>query len=183
MNLNFNFVGGESYTQKEMIELFSYINIDEIKIRNSYNILEFGSGISSITISEIFKDIEKFNYYTYESNIEYIQPHERITTIVYDKNNINNLDLKDDIKENTVFDLVLVDGPNGESRKLWYNKIKNFVKPGTIILIDDFNHYDSFGIELDNNFEYDLISFSNEPFVPGGEHSWKIVSVTNIKNL
>lgn len=52
-------------------------------------------------------------------------------------------------------------------------------KPGSIVLVDDFNHYNSFGEELDKHFTYELLSFSNEPFVPNGEHSWKIVKVVD----
>ena len=79
------------------------------------------------------------------------------------------------------FDLILIDGPNGDKRSLWYSKIKNNVKIGTICLIDDFNHYKCFGEELDRNYEYELLSFSDEPFVPYGEHSWKIVRILSIK--
>jgi len=49
MAFTYNFSGGWSYTQKEMTELFKCINFDLIKENNSYNILEFGSGKSSIT--------------------------------------------------------------------------------------------------------------------------------------
>ena len=72
-----------------------------------------------------------------------------------------------------------MDGPNGDKRSLWYSKIRSVVKPGTLLLIDDFNHYKCFSDELDKNFNYELLSFSNEPFVPYGEHSWKIVRIIN----
>lgn len=179
MELTYNFSGGWSYTQKEMTELFKFINFDLIKENNSYNILEFGSGESSIKIAELFNNIDNFIYYTYESDNSYIQTHDKIKTILYDENNIQNLNLEDNIDTNILFDLVLVDGPHGETRQNWYNKFKKYVKTGTIILVDDFNHYASFSEELDKNFEYELLSFSNEPFVPYGEHSWKIVKVIN----
>jgi hypothetical protein len=163
-----------------MSELFKFIDIDEIKIRNSYNILEFGSGDSSIKIANIFSNIDNLTYYTYESNSDYIQKHNKIINIEYDENNIQKIKLSDNIYGNIQFDLVLVDGPNGDNRKFWYNKFKYYCKIGTIILIDDFNHYTSFGEELDKNFEYELLSFNDEPFVPYGEHSWKIVKVLNI---
>ena len=51
MSLSFNFLGGESYSQKEMIELFKHVNVEDISLStNNYNILEFGSGTSTITI-------------------------------------------------------------------------------------------------------------------------------------
>ena len=180
MAVKFNFLGGWSYTNKEMYELFKFIDLDEIKRINSYNILEFGSGDSSIKIANIFDNIDNLEYYTYESNKSFITNHKKIKTILYNENEIQNVKLIDNISKNIKFDLILVDGPNGDKRKYWYNKFKDFVKIGTIILIDDFNHYKSFGIELDNNFKYELLSFSDEPFVPDGEHSWKIVRVLNI---
>jgi hypothetical protein len=75
------------------------------------------------------------------------------------------------------FDIVLVDGPHGDNRSRWYAKIRKNVKAGTIILVDDFNHYTCFSEELDKNFKYELLSHSDEPFVAYGEHSWKIVRV------
>ena len=154
--------------------------MDAIKRINSYNILEFGSGDSSIKIAKLFDNIDNLIYYTYESNMSFVSNHIKIKTIIYNENNIQNVKLSDNISTNIKFDLILVDGPNGDKRQYWYNKFKDFVKIGTIILIDDFNHFKSFGDELDNNFEYELLSFSDEPFVPYGEHSWKIVRVLNI---
>ena len=95
----------------------------------------------------------------------------------YDKDNIEDV-----LLPTHNFDLILIDGPSGEKRQLWYNKIKNFVKINTIILIDDFNHYKSFGEQLDKHFEYELLSHSDIPFEPFGEHSWKIVKIKNIIN-
>jgi hypothetical protein len=80
------------------------------------------------------------------------------------------------------FDLILIDGPNGEYRSLWFNIIKKHVKEGTIILVDDFNHFQSFGEELDRNFEYELLDHYDEgPYIAYGEHSWKIVKVIGPK--
>jgi hypothetical protein len=91
---------------------------------------------------------------------------------MYDQSTIDSLEIVDHI-----FDLILVDGPNGDKRAKWYSKIRKNVKPGTIILVDDFNHFDSFSTELNKNFEYELLDHHDEPFVAYGEHSWKIVKV------
>ena len=45
------------------------------------------------------------------------------------------------------------------------------------MIIDDFNHYACFSEELDKNFEYGLLTFSNIPPTPNSEESWKIVRV------
>ena len=97
--------------------------------------------------------------------------------VFYNDTDINSVSIPD-----IIFDLILIDGPNGDKRALWYSKIKNNVKEGSIILIDDFNHYSCFSEELDRNFDYELLSFSNEPFVIDGEHSWKIVKIIKIKS-
>lgn len=174
------FNGGWSYTNLEMSELFK--NIDLTKTYENYNILEFGSGDSSKKMYSLFeKDVTKLNYYIVESNAFYLPDNKEVYNIIlYDENNIENIELNNYIHNDIKFDLILVDGPTGEKRKYWYKKFKNFVKIGSIILVDDFNHYVSFGQELDNNYEYELLSYSNIPFRPNGEHSWKIVRVTNI---
>ena len=181
MSLNVEFNGGWSYTQKEMNELFKFIDLELITKHNFYNILEFGSGDSTLKLVHIFNNIDNLIYYTYESDSEYIQKHDKLITVLYNEKDVYNVQLENDISEGLLFDLVLVDGPTGENRKFWYNKFKKYVKTGTIILVDDFNHYASFGEELDKHFDYELLSFSNEPFRPNGEHSWKIVKVINVK--
>ena len=164
-----------------MTELFKFIDLNKVSEIDNFSILEFGAGDSSVKLANLFsKATNNLTYYTYESNSNYIQSDSRIRTVFYNENDIENVNLSDNINVEHKFDLILVDGPNGNNRKFWYNKFKHYVKPGTIILIDYFNHYSSFGEELDKHFEYELLSFSNEPFVPNGEHSWKIVRVKSI---
>jgi hypothetical protein len=163
------FNGGWSYTQLEMTELFKHL-----KFQPTFSILEFGSGDSTKKLySYIRSKVQNLIYYTYESDNTFLDTTTPdIKYIKYDISEIDSLATPD-----IQFDLILIDGPNGELRSKWYSKIKKNVKQGTILLIDDFNHYKSFSTELDKNFEYELLSFSDEPFVPYGEHSWKIVSI------
>ncbi len=161
-----SFCGGWSYSQNEMNELFKHT-------RTGMNILEFGAGDSSLKIYDILRP---HTYYAYETDVRYVPKVDYIKTILYNPNDIEKIDLAD---HGIIFDLVLVDGPNGEKRKFWFSKLRSCVKPGTLILVDDFNHYDSFGEELDKHFDYELLSFSNEPFKEYGEHSWKIVRITS----
>jgi hypothetical protein len=176
------FNGGWSYTQKEMIELFKHI-----VYTNDFNILEFGSGDSTVKLYNHFKKYtNKLLYYCYESDPTYKNhiKNEDMNTLLSDVNMVfyNDTDINSLSIPNIIFDLILIDGPNGDKRALWYSKIKNNVKEGTIILVDDFNHYLCFSEELDKNFDYELLSFSNEPFVIDGEHSWKIVKIIKNKN-
>ena len=176
------FNGGWSYTNLEMTQLFNHIDVT--KEYDNYNIIEFGGGDSSEKIYNLFKHVKNLQYYIIESNPNYLPENtdNKYKIILYDENDIINMDLHK-IIEPMFFDLILIDGPNGDSRKHWYNKIANYIRPGSIILIDDFNHYESFGEELDKNYEYELLSLHDVPFVPYGEHSWKIVRVTSIKSV
>jgi hypothetical protein len=175
------FDGGQSYTNLEMNELFKFIDLN--KKYNEYNILEFGDGSSSEKINNLFnKNVGNLNYYLFESNLLYIPKNQSLFKLIkYDENNIESIDLNSYIEQTIKFDLILLDGPDGEKRQLWYNKVKKFVKINSIILIDDFNHYKSFGEQLDKHFDYELLSYSDRPFEAFGEHSWKIVKITNIK--
>jgi hypothetical protein len=69
---------------------------------------------------------------------------------------------KGDLKKS--YDLVLIDGPNGNGRNFSYFYMKNRLKSGSIVVIDDYFHYD-FVEKLGEFFEYELISeikFSND---------------------
>jgi predicted O-methyltransferase YrrM len=168
------FLGGFSYTQKEMNELFKFI-----EYKDKYSILEFGGGDSTLTLLNHFKKYTKNLLYTvYESNIHYVAAfnHSDINIVLYNEYDMALVEI-----DKYEYDLILIDGPNGDKRSLWYSKIKNNIKNGTILLVDDFNHYKSFSDELDKNFIYELLSFSDEPFVVNGEHSWKIVKIISSK--
>jgi len=168
------FLGGWSYTQKEMNELFKFI-----EYKDKYSILEFGGGDSTLTLLNHFKKYTKNLLYTvYESNIDYVPVfnHSDINIVLYDEYHMELVEI-----DKYEYDLILIDGPNGDKRSLWYSKIKNNIKNGTILLVDDFNHYKSFSDELDKNFIYELLSFSDEPFVINGEHSLKIVKIISSK--
>ena len=157
-----------------MNELFKYITYEN---KIEYKVLEFGSGDSTLKLYNYFKQhVDNVVFYSYESDSNFMFCHKDINLLFYDNNNI-----KDVVLPSEKFDLILIDGPNGDKRSLWYSKIRDHVKEGTIILIDDFNHYKCFSDELDRNFNYELLSFSDEPFVPYGEHSWKIVKIINTR--
>jgi hypothetical protein len=163
-----------------MNELFKHIDLTVL--RENYNIIEFGGGDSSKKIKGLFSNVKDLKYYIFESDPTFLPDNkEEFNIILYDKEKIEYVEMNNYIDNTIKFDLILIDGPNGDSRKYWYEKVKPFVKKNSIILVDDFNHYSCFGEELDKNFEYELLSHVDIPFVPYGEHSWKIVSVTNVK--
>ena len=163
------FNGGWSYTQREMNDLFKHI-----EYKDNYSIIEFGAGDSSIKLFNHFKKyVKNLNYTIYESNYNYLPSN----TCDYDIYFYNEEDIINTTMPSKIYDLVLIDGPNGDKRKYWYSKLKPCIKKGTIILVDDFNHFQSFSDELDKNFEYQLLEYHDEPFIAFGEHSWKIVKI------
>lgn len=168
------FQGGWSYTPNEMYELFKHINI-----KSNFKILEFGGGDSS---NKIYKLISKYcndiEYDLYENNYEFKIDNENIKTVFYNINEIENI-----VLPNKKYDLILIDGPNGSFRSLWYEKIRNCIKEDTIILIDDYKHYNIFQTELERNFTYNILSLSDVPFEPYGEHSWRIINNITLKPL
>jgi hypothetical protein len=50
------------------------------------------------------------------------------------------------------------------------------------MLIDDYNHYTEFETELNRNYNYTILSLSDEPFKPYGEHSWRIITNITLKD-
>jgi len=65
-----------------------------------------------------------------------------------------------DIQENDIegiFDIIILDGPNGNGRNLAYNFIKNHIRKGTIIILDD---YDA----TDNDFNYKFVEILQHYF-------------------
>lgn len=53
-------------------------------------------------------------------------------------------------------DGLVVDGPHGNGRSIAFVLFYRFIHPGTVILIDDFNHYD-FLADLGRCFKYEIL--------------------------
>jgi hypothetical protein len=166
------FEGGWSYSQKEMRDFF-----ENIFYKENYNILEFGGGNSTKKLYDIFeKYCENICYDVYESNPQFLVNHKKVNTILYKTEEIDSVKILD-----KKYDVILIDGPNGNLRAKWYSKIREHINYDSIILIDDYNHYKEFETELNNNFNYKVLSASDEPFVPYGEHSWRIITNIQLK--
>jgi hypothetical protein len=162
------FVGGWSYAQNEMRDFLKYITS-----RQTYNVLEFGSGNSTRILYDIIERYcQNISYDTYETNESYKVVHKNVNTILYDINNIDQL-----IIPNKIYDIVLIDGPNGVFRSKWYSKIRNNVSYNTVMLIDDYNHYTEFETELNRNYNYTILSLSDE-----SDKSWRIITNITLKD-
>lgn len=142
----------------------SYIAFKHVHFDDKLNILEFGSGKGTTNIVDFLKSKKiDFNYTSVENDKNYAKTND-VDYIIYHLSTEYTMRDIENIKLSLflVYDLVIVDGPTGFGRAGWYEKIKGNVKEGTIIYIDDFHHYEEFGIELDKSFEYDVISLYNK---------------------
>lgn len=77
-----------------------------------------------------------------------------------------------DIKDGDIFglyDVFILDGPNGNGRNFSFLHLKNHMKSGGHVIIDDYNHYD-FVDKFLSIFDADLIFKINDRgnWVPGG---------------
>jgi hypothetical protein len=122
------------------------------------------------TYEEMFKNLE----------VNITKLHKKTTPLSSrQKNNFYEI-LPGDITGN--YELMILDGPNGNGRNFSYLYAKNHLKIGSVILVDDYNHYD-FMDRLSLLFEFELL-YENHG---GGLNQWetggnyKIVKITSLK--
>lgn len=116
------------------------------------DVLEFGAGSTTLKLfNALKKKYKTVNYVTYETDKKYAPKHKEITVRMHAERDL--IEQKIVIPESEKYDLVIVDGPNGEIRQYWYNLFTHNVKSGTIIHIDDAFHFASFEEEFKNCFK------------------------------
>ena len=185
------FKGGWGLSPHEIYLSLKYLDYDKI-----LKILEFGSGDGTTYLTDLlnYKKIN-FEYKSIENDENYAK------TFGVEYQLYKLIDIDDVILEtNGFFDLIIVDGPHGVDRYKWYSKFKKNVRIGTIILIDDFHHYNEFNDELNKHYEYELVSLFNqnrmftENDINDGiekidtnselimDKSFKIIKISKIKN-
>lgn len=124
--------------------------------QSDISILEFGSGITTIKLYDaLCKKYTNVKYVTYEDNPFWAPKNPEIEVRMFSREELNNGKIQ--IPSNEKYDLIIVDGPDGEIRQKWYPLFKDNIKNGTIIHVDDAFHYDSFESELKKcfpNIEY-----------------------------
>lgn len=159
-------LGGWAYCSEQILQF-----IPDLVKKDNINIIEFGAGDSSIKIREYMNQIyEKVSYLCYETNHHWAPNDSIIEVIMY--NNVTDVELREE-----KYDLVLVDGPTGVTRKFWYKKLQNIVKSGTIVHIDDYDHYKEFEEELSKNLKYEELYRKSRRFK--GEKSWLTVKIVD----
>lgn len=80
------------------------------------------------------------------------------------KNNFYNIE---DGDLTGIYDIMILDGPNGNGRNISYLHIQNHLSIDSIVLVDDFTHYD-FMDKLSIFFEYDILHKNQS----GGIDQW-----------
>lgn len=159
-----NLLGGWAYCTQQISQF-----IQDLPKQETIKIIEFGAGDSSVKIYNFLNKIyENVDYTCYETSSRWAPNHKNINVVMY--KNVQEVDLGCD-----KYDLILVDGPTGVTRKFWYNKLKNNVKSGTIVHIDDYDHYVEFEEELIKNIQYKELYRKSRKFK--GEKSWLTVKV------
>lgn len=81
-------------------------------------------------------------YLTQMLTQQYMPEHMRDKTSVLEPIQRNNFYRIEDGDLSGIYDIVLLDGPNGNGRNFAFLHIKPYVTSGSIIYIDDYNHYD-----------------------------------------
>lgn len=168
------FPGNFSLTPEEI-----YLALKHCSYREKFTILEFGAGESTVQLSKLLTQKHiPFEYHVFENDPLYIKNIGDVHYHYYFLPSIpfhrcsewNDVVARYTLPDLPNFDLVIVDGPHGVARSQWYSKFKKYTKPGTIILIDDFQHFKEFGEALDKNFTYStVIEYNQCP-------SWKIAN-------
>lgn len=83
---------------------------------------------------------------------------------------------------NGVYDLMILDGPNGNGRNISYLHMQKHLNIGSIILIDDYTHYDfveKFDLFFDFKVLYENNSGKLDQWLNGGVY--KILEITGKK--
>lgn len=103
-------------------------------------------------------------------NKEYLKPK---TTPLTSRQKNNFYDVKSDDLTG-IYDFMILDGPNGNGRNISYLYVKDHLDVGSIVLVDDYTHYD-FMEKLSLFFEYEVLNqvttSTNKTWDKGGDSS------------
>jgi predicted O-methyltransferase YrrM len=134
--------GTNSMTPKQVEQLGTIL-----PNQNTINVLEFGAGKTTMLLYNALKTkYTQVKYVTYETNSDYAPNTPGIEVRMHTKKELIEGNIL--INKDETYDLVIVDGPDGELRKYWYPLFAKNVKKGTIIHIDDAFHFESFETEF-----------------------------------
>jgi hypothetical protein len=79
---------------------------------------------------------------------------------------------------NGVYDLMILDGPNGNGRNISYLHMVNHLDVGSVVLIDDYTHYD-FVDKFSLFFDFEVLHEANN----GGVDQWNTGGIYKILKI
>lgn len=94
----------------------------------------------------------------------------RMPNLFYDLRDFSAVERMDD-----ALDLVIVDGPNGSGRSIAYSLMRDHVRSGTLVLIDDCNHY-PFVQQFYRMFDANVVAS-----VVHENDSWLLFEITGVR--
>lgn len=119
--------------------------------QKNINGLEFRSGVSTVKLYKaLLSKYDIVKYVTYEDDPIWAPIEPGIEVRMFTRDSLVNGSIE--IPSNKKYDLIIVDGPDGEVRQRWYPIFKNNTNKGTIIHVDDAFRYSSFELELKKHF-------------------------------
>ena len=120
-------------------KLLTQIGIDFISLDDNYTYAEKNPNVSITDLKQL--DDNTFNQVV-NGEINYVDIQDNFNTTSARHTRQKNCFYKIPVdKVNKKFDLVILDGPNGNGRSIAYNFIKPYLTKVSYILVDDFTHY------------------------------------------
>lgn len=184
-NINYN----KYYVDGWGLSIFALQSIHSLILENKLSrVLEFGSGKSTSFLEDLGINYTSFDddkHYKADYSSVLLRPLKQTSLEFYDKitsgEKFNNKEYQTfshpkekstrqercfyDIQDgdlNGKYDLVILDGPNGNGRSIAFSIIKKYISNPCYIFIDDYNHY-PFITHLKNNFpKVELILSHNQ---------------------
>lgn len=139
------FPGGWSLKPDEM-----YLALRSVTYQKQFNLLEFGAGAGTGAMVTLLKKLKiPYRYVSYENNTAYVCADKTVETVFW----------KDfpTVLVPGIFDLIIIDGPQGKIRCDWYPLLKGHTRSGTILVVDDYRHFPQFETVLNANMSHTII--------------------------
>jgi len=160
-----------------------HLALKHCTFKNKLKILEFGAGEGTVQLIALLeKKNIPYEYHSFENDRDFLQSLVlKVPQVIFHHYFVPGTSISDcgkwmpyvsqvELPELPIFDLIIVDGPHGVSRSCWYTKFKKYSKEGTVILVDDFHHFEEFSQELNKNYNYiTIIEYNQNP-------TWRIVN-------
>jgi len=131
-----------------------FVALNRVTYSEQLRVCEFGTGIATLAVVRLLEAKSvPFTYVAYEHTGRQCDP--KVSAVSWSRN-----DFPKEL-QGGVFDLVLLDTPVGPDRVKWLPLLKSHVRPGTILVFDDFDHYPLYRSMLRKHFDYKIVEHVN----------------------